>query len=93
MPGLRLWATVSETLCQLCQAPVIVARTPAGRTGYKRIVIESCTEGEGRIAMFLTLFADPGLPLAEEVSNGTAYRMHHCGGQAFTARARERKQR
>lgn len=79
--------------CQLCQAPVIIARTPAGRTGYKRIVIESCAEGEGRIAMLPTLFAEPGLPLAEEVINGTAYRMHRCKGQAFTGRARERKQR
>lgn len=65
-----------ETPCRICQSPIIVARIAAGRTGYKSIAIERCPDGEGRIAMFPTLFAEVGPPLAEEVVNGTAYRPH-----------------
>lgn len=86
---------MTEQPCELCAAPVIMARLAyGGRSGgYKRIVLERCPEGEGRIAMFPTLFAEPGLPLAEEVVNGTAYRPHreHCARASHSAGAFKRK--
>jgi hypothetical protein len=84
---------LTETLCQLCQAPIIVARIAAGRTGYKSIMLERCAEGAGRIAIFPTLFAEVGPLLAEEVVNGTSFRPHqgHCGRPSHSAGSFKRK--
>ena len=84
---------MKEQPCELCQAPIIVARIAAGRTGYKSITLERCREGEGRIAMFPTLFSEPGPPLAEVVVNGTAFRPHrgHCGRGSHSGGAFKRK--
>lgn len=89
----------SASACQLCGASVIFARRPAGRTGYKSVVIERCAEGAGNFAMFPTLFATPAAPLAEQVCNGTSFRQHRCPSrgraraESFTGQGNERKQR
>jgi hypothetical protein len=87
-------------ICPYCRRAVIWAQVRDGRRGkLKPISIETCSPGLGNVALAPSLFDDGQAPVAELVSNGTAYRSHrdHCTATVIPSRSfssvREGKQR